>query len=374
MYNTIFVGLDVHKDTIAVAIAKAGREGAESLGIISNDSTSIIKLVRRLEKNGRKLAFCYEAGPCGYGLYRLIKGMGHDCEVVASSLVPQKPGDRIKTDRRDAQKLARNFRNGELTPVWVPDEDHEALRDLVRGRECVKEDLHRNRQRLSKFILRLGLRAPEGARNWSSKHWQWLKSLKLDNPAQQMVLCEYIHTIEECNGRIERFEKEIEEIMKTSVHHEILSALQGFRGIALVTAATIIAEVGDLKRFKKPGQLMSYTGLIPSEWSSGSNRIQGSITKCGNSHLRRVIVEAAWHYRHRPAIGVNLEKRQKGLPEEIKQISWKAQHRLNLKYRRMIGRGKTKQNTVVAVARELLGFIWAVGQIVGEDKEVCDVV
>lgn len=188
-----------------------------------------------------------------------------------------------------------------------------------------------------------------------------------------MVLCEYIHAIEECNGRLERFEKEIEEIMKTSVHHEIMAALQGFKGIAMVTAATIIAELGDLTRFKKPGQLMSYAGLIPSEWSSGSIRWQGSITKCGNSHLRRVIVEAAWHYRHRPAIGVNLEKRQKDLPEEVKQICWKAQHRLNLKYRRMIGRGKNKQKTIVAVARELLGFIWAVGQIVGPSKTLGDV-
>ncbi len=363
MNNTIFVGLDVHKETIAVAYAKGNSRGVESLGIIMNESMAITKLVKKLEAKGATLLFCYEAGPCGYGLQRQISSLGHTCVVVAPGLVPSKPGDRIKTDRRDAEKLARHFRNGDLTPVWVPDIDHEAMRDLVRARHSAKEDLHRNRQRLLKFLLRLGVRSPEGARNWGAKHKQWLQGLKLDNEIQQMVLTEHLNAIRECEGRVERFEKEIQvQSSEGETHQAIITALQGLRGIALVSAATIIAEVGDLTRFDKPQQLMAYAGLIPSEDSSGGTTKRGPITKCGNSHLRRVIVEAAWHYRHRPAVGVNLGKRQEHVSEEIKQISWKAQHRLNLKYRRMMGRGKTKQKAITAVARELLGFIWAIGQ------------
>jgi len=373
MNNTIFVGLDVHKDSIAVAIARANGGSGESLGVISNSAVAVIKLVRKLEKKGEELIFCYEAGPCGYGLYRQLTAMGHICIVAAPSLVPQRPGDRVKTDRRDAKKLARHLRNGDLTPVWVPDEDHESLRDLIRARECAKEDLHRNRQRVGKFLLRLGKRPPEGVRNWSAKHKCWLKRLKLDNRAQQMVLGEYIHAIEECESRVERFEKEIEFQCERSAHRDIIAALQGLKGIGLITAATIVAELGDLPRFEKPGQLMSYGGLVPSERSSGNSIRRGSITKCGNSHLRKVIVEAAWHYRHKPAVGAGLKKRQERLSEEIKQLSWKAQHRLNFKYRKMVAKGKSAQKAIVAVARELLGFIWAVGQIAKYEGVVTDV-
>ncbi len=370
MNNTIFVGLDVHKETIAIAYAKGSNRGVESLGIIMNEYMAITKLVKKMESKGATLLFCYEAGPCGYGLQRQISSLGHTCVVVAPGLVPSKPGDRIKTDRRDAEKLARHFRNGDLTPVWVPDIDHEAMQDLVRGRQSAKEVLHRNRQRLLKFLLRLGVRSPKGARNWGSKHKGWLQGLKLDNETQQIVLTEHLNAIRECEGRVERFEKEIQvQSSEGETHQAIIAALQGLRGIALVSAATIIAEVGDLTRFDKPQQLMSYAGLVPSEDSSGGTTKRGSITKCGNSHLRRVIVEAAWHYRHRPAVGVNLGKRQNHVSEEVKQISWKAQHRLNLKYRRMVGRGKTKQKAITAVGRELLGFIWAIGQEVKYGKQ-----
>ncbi len=372
MNNTIFIGLDVHKDSIAVAIARAGCGDAESLGTISNDSLAVTKLIRRFEKKGAVLVFCYEAGPCGYGIYRQITALGHKCMVVAPSLVPHKPGDRVKTDRRDARKLARHLRNGDLTPVWVPDEEHEAMRDLVRGRESAKQDLHRNRQRLGKFLLRLGLKNPEGVRNWSAKHFVWVKSLKLDNSASQMVLSEHIHAIEECKDRVKRFEREIEELSSTNPHQATMAALQGLKGVALVTAATIVAELGDLTRFNKPQQLMSYAGLVPSESSSGNTTKRGPVTKCGNSHLRRVIVEAAWHYRHRPSVGVNLEKRQEMLSEEVKQISWNAQHRLNLKYRKMITKGKISQKAIVAVARELLGFIWSIGQIAEEGRVLAE--
>lgn len=373
MNHNIFIGLDVHKDNITVAIARTGRGDPESLGVISNDALAVSKLIKKLEAKGAKLLFCYEAGPCGYGLYRQITAMGHVCIVVAPSLVPHKPGDRVKTDPRDARKLARHFRNGDLTAVWVPDEDHEAMRDLVRARGSAKDALHRNRQRLGKYLLRLDLRHPEGSKNWSSKHWQWVKSLNLDRPSQQMVLSEHIHAIEECKSRVERYEREIEALSKIETHQEVMAALQGLRGIALVTSATIVAELGDLTRFKTPRQLMAYSGLVPSESSSGNTVKRGSITKCGNSHLRRVIVEAAWHYRHRPAVGLRLMKRQETLSEEVKQISWKAQHRLNLKYRKMVAKGKISQKAIVAVARELLGFIWAIAQVAGEGRALVDV-
>jgi len=366
---TIFVGLDVHKDSITVAMARAGKQDVESIGFINNDSASVVKMVKRLEEKGGELSFCYEAGPCGYGLYRQITSMGHSCMVAASSLVPQRPGDKVKNDRRDARKLARHLRNGDLSPVWVPDEDNETLRDLSRARQSAKEDLHRNRQKLLKFLLRLGIRSPQGIRNWGSKHGQWLKALKLDNSIQQMILSEHIYAIEECDSRVSRFEKEIEAQSQDGPHQKTMAALQGLKGVALITSATIISEVGDLTRFKNPRQLMAYAGLVPSESSSGNSIKRGSITKSGNSHLRKVIVEAAWHYRHRPTLGTGLKKRQEELPEEIKQISWKAQHRLNLKFRRMTATGKPSQKAVVGVARELLGFIWAIGQAVGIENE-----
>ncbi len=370
MYNTTYVGLDTHMKTITIATAESGRQDVQTVGIINNDSMAVTKMVKKLAAKGKELIFCYESGQLGYGLYRHIKAMGHECIVVAPSLIPEKKGDKVKTDRKDAQKLARCLRNGDLTPVWVPDEEHEALRDLVRARESAVEDLHRNRQRIIKYLLKLGVQKPEGARNWGIKYKEWLKTLKLQHSAQQMVLSEHIHTMEESENRLTRFEKEIAAQYENSTQQELVSALQGFRGIALITAATIAAEVGDLSRFGKPSQLMSYAGLVPSENSSGDTTKRGSITKAGNSHLRRIIVEAAWHYRHRPAVGLNLKKRQEGLPEEIKLISWKAQHRLNLKYRRMAAKGKVGQKAIVAVARELLGFIWSVGKALANEKAV----
>jgi transposase len=370
MYNTTYVGLDAHQNTLTVATAEFGRQESDIIGTINNEPVSVTKMVRKLEKKGNELIFCYEAGQLGYGLYRQIKSMGHECFVIAPSLIPQKPGDRVKTDCRDARNLARCLRNGDLTSVWVPDEEYESLRDLVRARESAVEDLHRNRQRLLKFLLKLGIKKPEGInKNWTLKHRTWLNSLKLANTVHEMIFREHLHTIEECENKIGRYEKEIEIQSLESTLSETIKALQAFRGIALVTAVTIVAEVGDITRFKKATHLMSYAGLVPGEHSSGNTIRRGSITKAGNSHLRWIVTESAWHYRHRPSVGLTLKNRQRGISEEVKQISWKAQHRLNLKYRRMLARGAVKQKTITAVARELLGFIWAVGQVIDKERK-----
>jgi transposase len=372
MEYTTFVGLDVHKDSIAVAVARDGRGAAEFLGTIINKPETIAKLVRRLG-SAKDLYFCYEAGPCGYGIYRQLTAAGATCMVVAPSLIPRKPGERVKTDRRDAKKLAQLLRSGELTPVWVPDEKQEALRDLVRAREDSLEDTLRKRNQISKFLLRLEKRPPHGIKAWTTKYMQWLNSLSFDQDVQGIVLKEYIHALEEAEARKNRLDKEITEIVKYSEQAPAMAALQTLRGVGVITAATIVAEAGDLSRFDSPKQLMSYVGLVPSESSSGGSRYQGRITKSGNAHIRRVIVESAWHYRRLPAIGSGLKKRQEGQSEEIKAISWQAQHRLNLKFRRLTSRGKTRQIAAVAVARELLGFMWAIAQEIRQKNNLQEV-
>ncbi|MGM0653617.1 MAG: IS110 family transposase [Bacillota bacterium] len=359
-YNTTYVGMDVHKATISVAIAEEGRDDPVSLGLIPNSHDALLKLLKKLEKPGRKLLFCYESGPCGYEIYRFLTGRGVSCMVAATSLIPAKAGDRVKTDKRDAKKLARLFRSGELTAVWVPDEAQEALRDMVRSREDAVRDLQRKRHQLGKFLLRLGIRPPEGVRNWSSKHRQWLDALKMEQSAHQVVLSDYRNVMIQAEDRVKHLEKEIEHYVQGSVHEPVINALKSLKGIDLITAVGLVAEVGEFGRFKNPAQLMSYAGLVPSEYSSGPKSRRGSITKTGNHHLRWLVVESAWHYRHTPKVGYNLKKRQQGQPDIIKQISWRAQNRLNMKYRKLVGRGKLKQTAIVGVARELLGFIWSV--------------
>src|SRR5438105_3900200 len=360
-----FVGLDVHAETIAVAVAEQGGE-VRALGIIPNREESIRKLVRKLGPV-EQLRFCYEAGPTGYALYWQLTRMGAKCEVVAPTLIPVKAGDRVKTDRRDALKLARNYRAGELTPVWVPDAAHEALRDLVRAREAAKKDQLRARHRLGKFLLRHGRRPPTGIRAWTQAHLTWVKSaVRFAHAAQEATLLDYVHEVDHVAGRIERLERAIDEAVTTAPvqMRAVIAALQALRGIAQVSAVTIIAEVGELSRFVKPRQLMGYSGAVASEDSSGPRIRRGAITKTGNAHLRRIIIEAARTYRHRPSVRPTPRKRHSAVNQEVIAIAWEAQHRLHQRYRSLTARGKSKQSAVTAVGRELLGFIWAIGMAV----------
>jgi transposase len=357
-----FLGLDVHAETIAVAVAEANAE-VHAHGIIPNRLESIRKLIGKLGPV-EHLKACYEAGPTGYVLYWQLTALGVACEVVAPTLVPVKAGDRVKTDRRDAEKLARCHRAGELTAVWVPDAAHEALRDLVRAREAAKKDQLRARHRLGKFLLRHG-RRPEGLKAWTQKYLEWIKShVRFEQAALEATLADYLQEVEHAAARIVRLEKVIDEAVRQASPEmrAVIEALQALRGVAQMTAATIVSELGSLSRFARPRQLMGYSGLVAREHSSG-NRIQrGAITKTGNAHLRRVLVEAAWAYQHRPDVSGYLRRRQKALAlsEEVKQIAWKAQYRLHARYKRLAGRGKNKNQIVTALARELLGFLWAI--------------
>jgi transposase len=364
MKNVRFVGLDVHAEAIAVAIAEPGRDGeVRSLGTIPNQPESVRRLMKKLGL-AEQLRVCYEAGPTGYVLYWQLTELGVKCEVVAPTLVPVKAGDRVKTDRRDAQKLARNYRSGDLTPVWVPDAAHEALRDLVRARLAAKRDQLRARHRLLKFLLRHGRRCPAGMKAWTAGYLVWVKrNVKSNQPAEEATLADYVHEVEHAQERITRLERAIDGAIETMPERlrAVVEALQALRGVAKISAVTVVAELGEISRFSKPRQLMGYSGAVSSEHSTGENTRRGSITKTGNSHLRRIVVEAAWAYRHRPSIGPELAKRQKAASLEVKEIAWKAQHRLNSRYRKLLAKGKTKQKVMTALARELLGFVWAIG-------------
>lgn len=355
-----FVGLDVSKETIAVAIADAGRAEPRFHGTIQNKPEAIRKLMKKLG-NPENLQICYEAGATGYGIYRLLVSMEIDCMVVAPTLIPRRAGDRVKTDRRDAIRLAQLLRAGELTPVWVPNEEHEVLRDLVRARHDAREDLQRARQRLVHLLLRHDIRTPQGMRNWTVKHREWLNRLTFEKASLRIVFQEYLHAIYEVEERMKRIEAQIHEEAIQSEHAPVIQALQTLRGIAEVTAVTLGAEIGQFSRFLNPRQLMSYSGLVPKEYSSGASRWQGSITKTGNSQIRRSLVEVSWAYRHRPALKGQLLKRQEGQDPEAQRIAWKAQHRLHMKYHRISAKGRGGKHAVVAVARELLGFICAIG-------------
>jgi transposase len=356
-----FLGLDVHADTIAVAVAESDGE-VRRFGVIPNPWEAVRRMVKKLGPNS-ELRACYEAGPTGYVLFWQLTGLGVACQVVAPSLVPTKAGDRVKTDRRDAEKLARCCRAGDLTAVWVPDAAHEALRDLVRAREDAKHDQLRARHRLSKFLLRHGRRPSVKMKSWTQMYMAWVKrNVHFEEPALEATLLDYVQEVEHAAERIQRLEKAIAEAIEKSAPElrAVVAALQALRGIAMLTAVTIIAELGILSRFLSPRQLMGYSGLVPSEFSSGNRVQRGKITKTGNAHLRRVVVEAAWAYQHRPWVGGYLGKRQKGLDPEIIEMAWKAQHRLHGRYKKLAAKGKNKNQIVTAVGRELLGFIWAI--------------
>lgn len=368
--TTRYLGLDVHADTIAVAVAEDGRAGeVRSVGIIPNRPEAVRKLIRKLG-GPAGLRACYEAGPTGYALYWELTALGVHCEVIAPTLVPMKAGDRVKTDRRDAVKLARSHRAGELTAVWVPDGVHEALRDLVRAREAAKKDQLRARHRLGKFLLRHGRRPPKQTRSWGVVHMAWLRGLRFDHPAQQGVMVDYLAEVDHVAERIKRIEQAIDDAIAQAPAETraLVEGLQSLRGVAKLTAVTIVAEVGRPSRFAGPKQLMAYAGMVPSEHSSGASRRQGAITKTGNSHLRRVIIEAAWSCRHRPAIGAALRGRQEGQSPEVKELAWKAQHRLHRRYARLAAKDKPKQKIVTAVGREMLGFVWAIGMQVEQEQ------
>jgi transposase len=364
-----FVGLDVHAETIAIALAEPGGE-VRSLGVIPNRADAVRKVVRKLG-SAKELRMCYEAGPTGYALYWQLTALGVHCDVVAPTLVPTKAGDRVKTDRRDAVKLARSYRAGDLTAVWVPDAAHEALRDLVRAREVAKRDQLRARQRLGKFLLRHGRQRPVTLKTtWTRGHIEWIKTaVHFDQPAQDIVLGDYVAEVEHVAARIARLDHAIADAARTAPPRmrAVIAALQALRGVAEVAAVTIVAEVGDLSRFQRAPQLMGYSGLVPSEYTSGERRRTGSITKTGNAHLRRVVVEAAWAYRWRPAVRPELRKRHVGLSPGVLEIAWKAQHRLHRRFQRFLARGKNQPQIVTAIARELLGFIWAIGVMVETD-------
>lgn len=372
MSKVRFVGLDVHAATIAVAVAEPGGE-VRSLGIIPNRLESIRKLIGKLG-SVKDLKVCYEAGPTGYVLYWQLTQLGVACEVIAPTLVPTKAGDRIKTDRRDAEKLARCYRAGDLTPVWVPDAAHEALRDVVRAREAAKKDQLRARHRLSKFLLRHGRRAPEGTKAWTKKHLEWIKTyVHFDQPALEAAFADYIQEVDHCADRILRLEKAIVEAVEQAPPsmRAVIEALQALRGVAQTTAATIVSELGSLSRFESPRQLMGYSGLVSREHSSGTHIQRGSITKTGNAHLRRVVVEASWAYQHRPNVTGFLLRRQKNLAldEGTKQIAWKAQYRLHNRYKKLAGRGKNKNQIITALGRELLGFVWAIAVKIEQQQQ-----
>jgi transposase len=358
-----YVGMDVHKETIAVSVAEANGGEVRYFGEIANTPEAMEKLIRQLRKGNAALSFCYEAGPCGYGIYRQLSDLGWDCQVVAPSLIPKKAGDRVKTDRRDSLSLARLHRAGELTAVWVPDGVQEALRDLTRAREDMKHLQRQAKQRLLAFLLRHGKRY-SGKSNWTQAHYRWLETMKFDHPTQQIVFQEYVDTVKAMTQRVAGLDQQIESASAESGFWPVIEALMALRGVSLLTATTIVAEIGDLKRFASAPQLMAYLGVVPSEHSSGATKSRGGITKTGNGHVRRVLVEAAWTYRHPARKTAVLQRRAERTPEVIQDIAWKAQKRLCSRYKLLEARGKLKVQVCMATARELAGFIWAIGQAV----------
>lgn len=356
---SVYVGLDTHKATIAVAVAGRGRAAAEYWGEIENTPAAVRNLVQKLSPEGEVISVCYDAGPCGYGLYRQVMGMGHDCVVVAPGLIPRKAGDRVKTDRRDALTLARLHRAGELTAVWVPGADQEAMRDLPRAREDLAANERRLRQRLGAFLLRHGHVYPRKS-HWGQAHFRWIEGVKMATPVQQIVLTEYVDAVRAAQRRVTALTAEIERALPKWSLTPVVEALMALRGVQLITAVTVLAELGDIARFDSASKLMAYLGLVPSEHSSGGSRHQGALTKTGNGHARRVLIEAAWAYRFPARKTRTIERRAEQTPAAVQVIAWQAQKRLCGRYRHLLARGKNKNQTTAAVARELSGFIWAI--------------
>jgi transposase len=361
-YSEAYVAFDTSKTKHAVAIADGGRRGeVRFLGDVASSPARVERLTRKLAERYDKLHFCYEAGPTGYGLYRHIRELGHDCTVVAPALIPKKPGERIKTNRRDAVTLARLLRAGELTAVWVPDAIHEVVRDLVRAREAAAQDLRRKRQQLLSFLLRHG-RIFDGRRHWTLAHRRWLAGQSFAHPAQQIVFQDAIEAIEEALVRLRRLEQQLVAIVPSWSMAPVVDAYQAMRGASFLVAVTVAAEIGDLRRFDNPRQLMAFLGLVPRERSTGATVRRAGLTLAGNRRARRVLVEAAWSYRHPARVSEPLRARLAGLPKPVRDIAWKAQIRLCARYRRLSAAGKKLPVVIAAIAREMAAFLWAIAR------------
>lgn len=364
-----YVGLDTHKETIAVSVADAAGGKARYFGEVANRPAAIKQLLKRLSPEGEVVSYCYEAGPCGYGIYRQITQSGHDCQVVAPSLIPRRPGDRVKTDRRDSEALARLHRAGELTSVWVPDEEQEAIRDLTRAREDMKHLERQSKQRLNAFLLRHGRHYVSGKTKWTQTHWRWLERVKFARPVQQIVLQEYIDTVQQLGFRVAALEGEMASALQGWTLAPVVEALMALRGCRLITAMTVMAELGDISRFDTPRQLMAFLGLVPSEFSSGGTTRRGGITKTGNGHVRRVLIESAWCYRFPARKSAPLQRRAEKTSAAVQAIAWKAQKRLCARYRYLDQRGLRKVKISTAIARELSGFMWAIAcEVMGKQQ------
>lgn len=355
--TTIWVGLDVHKDTISsCSLVDNGQE--ETASTFVNDEKEIRRHIKKLAARGT-VRVCYEAGPCGYHVRRQLEAMGVECVVIAPSLIPTKAGDRVKTDRRDARKLVRYFRAGELTPIRVPSETEEAVRDLVRARDQLRRDAARQRHRLAKFLLRHGLVWRE-TRNWTKAHWDWMRQLKLDQPAAQKTLDEYLIIVDFSLDRLGSLDGDLERIAQQEPWKTHVDRLRCLRGVDTLTALSVLVEIQDFRRFTSPRELMSFVGLTPSQHSSAGKGKPGSITKTGNGRVRRLVVEAAWHCARKPQMAKALRARSRGQPEQVRAVAMKAQLRLYKRFHWLTSHGKTANVAVTAVARELLGFMWAI--------------
>jgi transposase len=358
----LFVGLDVHKDSIAVAYAQGqSADPPVFVGEIGPRQADLDKVIRRLQAKTPGLVFAYEAGPCGYGLHRDLIARGFRCDVVAPSRIPQKPGDQVKTDRRDAVELARLLRSGDLTAVSVPTVEDEAIRDLCRARDAARLTLKNAKLRLKAFLLRLGRRY-EGRADWNDAHRRYLAKVVCPTPTQQIVFQESVRAVDEQVDRLTRLETELLERAPAWRLYPVVQALQALRGVQFLVAITVVAALGDLTRFASPRQLAAFVGLIPSEYSSGPARRQGGITKAGNGRARRALIEGAWAYRHPAKVSEHIQRRIEALRKPIQDIGWKAQVRLCKRFRRLVARGKHPNVAVTAIARELIAFMWAIAK------------
>jgi len=358
--STLYVGLDVHKESITVAYA-VGMGEVELLGRIRSTDVEVDRMSKRLQSKARHIFVVYEAGPCGYGLHRRLIAKGFDCMVCAPSLIPRKPGERVKTDRRDAMKLVRSLRAGDLSAVYVPSVEDESFRDLARAWSAAREDLKQARQRMKSFLLMHGVHYL-GRPNWGATHRRWLSTFSFDSAWQHLAFDEHRRTIEDRLAQCQRLEVALHEAVVSWRFYPVVLALQAMRGIQFTSAIGLVSELGDLSRFAHPRQLMAWIGVTPSEHSSGGKRRQGSITKTGNSFARKLLIESAWSYRHSARVSVDIQRRQEGIPKPILDRAWDAQLRLCRRYRRLIAKGKSPSVAIVAIARELIGFIWDIGR------------